>query len=175
MYRADCGAVTMSYAEKQRRKATKARGMAAAPGCTGKTATCQCENHWGVSRVKVYGDDAKRFAAEVNMHITAGGFDVVGQTLAIRLSDGGCDHSIYPDPDTAAKHQSDSDLCFYFQIPPDGLSEREAAIGLQWNRAMYDAGLRWRSMDGNQMIMPLANEDIAQQLQALRQMAGGYN
>jgi hypothetical protein len=109
------------------------------------------------------------------MHLTAGGFDAVGQFLAIRLSDGGCDHTLYPDPAIAAKYQIDEDLCFYFQIPPDGLTEKEAYAGLQWHRAMFDAGLRWRTMEGNQIIRPITNEGIAEQMRILQRMASNAN
>jgi hypothetical protein len=146
-------------------------GMAQPAGCTGKIATCQCEKHWGVTRATTYSDDAKRFAAEVNLQLTAGGFDVIGKFMAIRLRDGGTDHAVYDSTAEAARFQPDEDKCFYFQIPLDGLTDKEAAIGLQWYRAGHDAGQRYRTMDGNQLIMPITNEEIARQYRALRRMA----
>lgn len=138
--------------------------------CTGRAATCQCDRHWGIGKAKCYPDEAKRFADTVSLHLTALGGDAIGQWIAVALSDGRSDNTLYPSRASAASHQSDEDLFLYFQIPPDGLTIKEAAIGLQWNRAMYDSGLRYRTMEGQELIQPLGNERIAQQLAALRRL-----
>jgi hypothetical protein len=141
--------------------------------CDGRPATCQCENHWGVSRATQWSDHARKFADAVALHLTAQGFEAVGQWITWPLNEETRkDYGIYPSREEAMRAmKSNVDFYLYFQIPPDGLTPKEAAIGIQWHRALYDANSRPSQLGGNELIMPLGNEQIAAQMKAIQRIA----
>ena len=143
--------------------------------CNGRSATCQCEKHWGVSRSTQWSDSARRFSDDVALHLVARGFDAVGLWVAWPLSDEtakGYHSELYDSREDAMRDKkSNVDFYLYFQIPPDGLTPKEAAIGIQWHRALYDANSRPSQLGGNELIMPLGNEQIAGQLKSLQRIA----
>jgi hypothetical protein len=90
-------------------------------------------------------DDAKRFADIVNGNLVAfPAWELRNKWLAIRLSDGGSDGTIYDSKQDAVKHQIDEFQCAYFCFRNclGGISAREAERFLVYVRAAYKAGFR---------------------------------
>lgn len=147
--------------------------------CTGKIATCQCPAHWGASKLpdELQADDAKRLSDICNLHLSAGGFDVVGKWFRVRLADGTTDdaNALYDSREEAIRSVRTNPNLYLFQfVPVDGITPREAAMILQWARAAYDAGMTPTQTEGAELITPLPNEQRAIQLRQLQRMAG-YN
>lgn len=94
----------------------------------------------------VYDDASRRCADTVNLHIHADRGNV-GKYVAIRLSDGGSDNTVYNTKADAVNHQLHETQCAYVRIPPDGMTVAEAASYLQFNRNAYDAGFRLSDPD----------------------------
>ena len=115
-------------------------------------------------------DAGRRIADEFIMHRLADPIGNLGKFMAVRLSDGGSDHALYPSIDEARRiigKRDDEDRWFYIQIVPSQLPARDASILLRTNRKMYDAGIRQRAMDGRVMIPRLAREDHTAQLRSI--------
>jgi hypothetical protein len=86
--------------------------------------------------------------------------------IAIRLSDGGSDGSLYPSKADAVRHQLHPEQCAYLSFPPGGLSPAEAESILYWNERMYEAGVRLADPD-MQVHTPVRHEtrpDVMRQL-----------
>lgn len=85
--------------------------------------------------------------------------------MAIRLSDGGYDGSLYDSKRDAVRRQSDEFLCAYlcFRNMMSGVTPREMEIFLKWNRDAYDAGFRLPDPDdicgGPEVIMTTPRYD----------------
>lgn len=90
----------------------------------------------------VYSDAARRCSDTINTHLLADREGNVGRWVAIRLSDGGSDGVVYDERADAIRHQLHETQCAYVFITPDGMGYREAEIFLQYNRRLYDAGMR---------------------------------
>lgn len=90
----------------------------------------------------LYSDAARRCADLINLHLLADREGNVGRWVAIRLSDGGSDNVVYDERADAIRHQLHESQCAYIFITPDGISFREAEIFLEYNRRLYDAGMR---------------------------------
>jgi hypothetical protein len=95
--------------------------------------------------------------------------------VAVRLSDGGSDGSLYPSKREAVRHQSNEFNHAYFSYrgAPNGFaSVKEAAIWLEFHRQAYDAGFRLPDPDaasgGPELIMPTPNEQVMLQLDRFR-------
>lgn len=94
--------------------------------------------------------------------------------VAIRLSDGGTDHTCYDRKQAAVQHQLHEQLCAYFSFrgSPNGFaSPLEAQIYLDWNRKAYDNGMRMPDPDdptgGPDLIMPSMDEHLRNQMSRL--------
>lgn len=90
-------------------------------------------------------DAAKRCADIVNGYISFVPWDELKHKfIAIRLSDGGSDGTLYDSKRDAVRHQSDEKLCAYiaFRNLAGGMNPIEAERYLKWNRDAYDAGMR---------------------------------
>lgn len=122
------------------------------------------------SRGRVYSDAAKRASDIVNSALT---FiqGAAGRYLAIRLSDGGWDGTVYDTKRDAVRHQLDEFLCAYVRIPPPGTSPQQMQAYLDYCRALYDAGFRLPDPDdrngGRDMVLPLQREDLRAQMRRL--------
>lgn len=106
-----------------------------------------------------FSDEARRAADAVNLHIAALGHEAYGKWVAIRLSDGGSDGTLYDTRPDAIRHQLHEQLCAYFCIPPFGnlLSPPEAEAFLTYTRSLYDAGYRIPDPTAPAPIVPLIN------------------
>jgi hypothetical protein len=94
--------------------------------------------------------------------------------VALRLEDGGSDGELYESKRDAVRHQVNEFLCAYFSYrnSPSGFaSTLDAQLYLNWNRALYDRGMRLPDPDdkagGPDLITPLTMEDYAAQLNKL--------
>lgn len=128
----------------------------------------------------VVSDAAKRCADIINAYATFVPFEHrVRCWVAIRLSDGGSDGTLYESRRDAVRHQSDEKLCAYFTYrnSPHGMKPKDAQLWLDYHRAAYDAGFRLPDPDhqtgGPDLIMPLPWEQFA--LQRRRLIGPGMN
>ncbi len=100
--------------------------------------------------VELYSDAAKRASDIVNLHLAANSWDEIrDKFVAIRLSDGGYDGTLYDNKRDAVRHQSDERLCAYvcFRNLMAGASPKEMQVFLDMNRKAYDAGMRFHDPD----------------------------
>lgn len=91
----------------------------------------------------------------------------VNSWVAIRLSDGGHDGNLYTSRADAVRHQVRERDCFYFTYrdSPNGMAnEKEAQVLLDWVRAANEQGRMPDPDSGMDLIMPMRNEHIIQQL-----------
>lgn len=87
----------------------------------------------------VYSDEARRASDIINMHLLADRADNVGRWVAIRLSDGSSDGTVYDCKCDAKRHQLHEKQCVYVNIQPTGLSAKDAEILLKMTRQLYDS------------------------------------
>jgi len=117
-------------------------------------------------------DESKRAADQCNLHIAAIGLDAVRKWVAIRLSDGGSDGTLYDRKQEAVRHQADEFLCAYMCIPPSGVTACMAESFMRTSRMAYDAGFRLPDPDavhGGKDIIPRLNvEDHVKQVRQFR-------
>lgn len=122
----------------------------------------------------VVDDAAKRAYDGVRTLATFNDYDTrVKQSpyVAIRLSDGSVDSTLYDTKQDAVRHQLHETLYAYFSFrnaPAGFATYKDAAIYLAWNRATYDAGMRMVDPDhhagGRDVAMPTVREHLHNQL-----------
>lgn len=88
----------------------------------------------------VYSDEARRASDIVNTHLLADQNGNRGRWVAIRLSDGGSDGTVYDCKCDAKRFQLHVKQCVYVQILPNGLSAKDAHILINMHRDLYNAG-----------------------------------
>jgi hypothetical protein len=108
-----------------------------------------------------FSDSAKRMADAVNFHLLVEGFAATGRWVAIRLSDGGSDGTLYDRRCDAVRHQLDERLCTYVQVPGNTMTPREADAVLRFSRFAYDSGYRITSPEDPEPIMPVRHEELS--------------
>lgn len=123
------------------------------------------ENNGGITPPN-YSDAAKRASDIINAYYSYVPLDrLLRSWIAIRLSDGGSDGTLYDTKRDAVRHQSDEFLCAYISLAncPNGVSKLEAERFLAYTRAAYDAGFRLPDPDsmtgGPETFMPVAQFD----------------
>src|SRR6478736_2666867 len=77
--------------------------------------------------------------------------------VAIRLSDGGSDGTVYDSRPDAMRHQLDANRCAYVQIPLARWGPQTCDSLLFYARRAYDAG--YRPDPEHQLIIPTRIED----------------
>lgn len=87
----------------------------------------------------IYSDHARRASDIINLHLVVDPAGNTGRWVAIRLSDGGSDGTIYDCKCDAIRHQLHEKQCVYVQIQPSGLSAKDAHILIGMHRDLYDA------------------------------------
>jgi hypothetical protein len=95
-------------------------------------------------------DDAKRFADIVNGYVAFVNPDELHRKwLAVRLSDGGTDGTLYDSKRDAVRHQLDEFLCCYFSFRNcmNGISPSDAQRYMEYNRLLYKGGARMPDPD----------------------------
>jgi len=108
-----------------------------------------------------YSDAAKRVCDAIQTHLAALGSGAYFRWVAVRLADGTSDGVLYDTRADAISHQLHESLCAYYQIPPTGISPREAEAMLRYSRFAYDNGYRLPDPETPEPIMPLRREEIA--------------
>lgn len=115
---------------------------------------------------KIYSDAARRCADIINQFVSTMSWDEVKHKwVAIRLSDGGFDGTLYDSKRDAVRHQTDEFKCAYiaFRNLPMGATAKEAEIFLDYNRRAYDAGFRLPDPDhvtgGPDLFLPTEQYD----------------
>lgn len=131
------------------------RAANAAPLCRHGAAICpQC----------IAIDDAsKRMADNINALVTfTPAWELRTKWLAIRLSDGGYDGTLYDSRDAAIDHQLDERFCAYVCMATmlQGAKPLDCAIFLEYHRQAYDAGMRLHEPEAPQLIMPTLGYDL---------------
>jgi hypothetical protein len=121
----------------------------------------------GSAPARGYSDEAKRASDIINSYRTFIPWDELrNKWLAIRLSDGGHDGTLYDSKRDAVRHQSDEFLCAYvcFRNLIRGSSPREMELFLKFNRDAYDSGFRLPDPDadsgGPEVLMTTALRDF---------------
>lgn len=117
-----------------------------------------------LSQAPKCGDAARRMADEITLMAIAGG---TGQWAAIRLQDGGCDHTPYSSRSDAQRHQLHAEHCTYVLVPPDGMTIRQADNVLDFWRQMHSAGFRPVDPRDDMPSMPLTRPAARQQIALL--------
>lgn len=90
-------------------------------------------------------DAGKRASDIINSYLVFTPWDEIkGKWVAIRLSDGGSDGTLYDSKRDAVRHQSDEFLCAYvsYRNMMQGCTPHEMDRFLEFNRKAYDAGFR---------------------------------
>lgn len=100
-------------------------------------------------------DVARRAADQVNVHVLAHGRDAHGKYVAIRLSDGGSDGTLYDTRYDAVRHQLHSTLCAYARVTLDGTTPKKMWVFMVYMRQIYDNGGRLHEEDPR---IPLLSE-----------------
>lgn len=115
---------------------------------------------------KEYSDAAKRASDNINAYITFVPWDELKHKwMAIRLSDGGYDGTLYDSKRDAVRHQSNEFQCAYvaFKNLMQGARPAEMELFLKFNRDAYDAGFRLPDPDarngGPEVLMTSALRD----------------
>lgn len=117
-------------------------------------------------------DPAKRCADKVNLVIAAEGTEAVGRWLAVKLADGDCDLTVYPDQASAvnAMKPYEREYC-YTRIPRQWMTLCEAESWLRMNRMRYDAGMGTMP-DPRDVIPPLTRTAHQQQMEQFARALG---
>jgi hypothetical protein len=100
-------------------------------------------------------DAGKNCADAVNLAVLLGG---TNRWIAVRLSDGKTDGSIYDTKSDAIRHQLHEYQCAYVKVPLDGMSIDHGERFLEVNRKLYDNGMRIADPD-HAPIMPNTIEE----------------
>lgn len=90
--------------------------------------------------MRTVSDRAKKAASITKLHYLANGFDVNGQWVAIRLSDGDSDGKLYPSKRDATRFQLHPQQCAYVCMFPECTSEEDMETYLNFMEALYDKG-----------------------------------
>jgi len=116
--------------------------------------------------MEVISDAAKRAAGIINGYAAFMDRDeLMSKYVAIRLSDGGSDGSLYDSKRDAVRHQSDEKLCAYisFRNLPLETTPKEMEVFLRFNREAYDKGFRLTDPDdqrgGREVLMTTGQHD----------------
>jgi hypothetical protein len=134
--------------------AGEARASACEPGCPPR-------NRMPDGR---HTDAAKRCADGVNLCIAARGTQAIGRWLAVRLTDGQVDATLYDHQADAvgAKWPYEREHC-YLRIPRQWMTLCEAESFMRFNRMRYDAGMGTMP-DPRDVIRPLTRTAQEQQM-----------
>ena len=123
-------------------------------------------------RLLAHSDAAKRCSDAVNLHLSALGVDAMRRWVAVRLSDGSSDGTLYDTKRDAVRAQSDEYLCAYVCVPPSGMNPCQAESFMATHRKLYDNGFRLADPDapsgGRSIIPALTREDHRRQVACLR-------
>lgn len=111
-------------------------------------------------------DAGRRAADAINAYRAHRNWDELQRKwLAVKMSDGTTDGTLYDTRKDAVKFQRDERFCFYFsfQNAYGGVSARDMALLILFNRKAYKAGMRLTDPEhmhgGRELIMTTARRD----------------
>lgn len=113
---------------------------------------------------KIYSYAAHRCSEIITLAALTGN---AGRWVAIRMSDGGWDGTLYDSRPDAIRHQFYEQFCCYVMVPPSGMTPKEADAFISYNRNLYDAGFRMPDPEIEVPLMPLLKKDQQRQINAL--------
>jgi hypothetical protein len=127
---------------------------------------------WCPSKVFGHTDAARRMADTFNLHRMADQYGAINRWIAVRLSDGTSDHTLYDTKSECVRHQHGNEQWYSFiKIVPTTMNVCEAEVKLRTDQRMYDAGFRMADPDsrtgGAQVINRLTVEDALAQMRGL--------
>ena len=129
-----------------------------------------------------HADYAKRAADNLNVHVAAmttggTGWAAIGKWVALKLSDGSSDHTLYENKRDAVRHQSDEFLCAYVPLQRAWYDVCEMQTFMDVTRRAYDSGFRMADPDarsgGRQLLLPSGQRERLQVLEILRNARRG--
>lgn len=113
-------------------------------------------------------DEGRRASDVVNGHLAADP-QCSGRWVALRLSDGGSDGTVYDTRSDAIRHQLHESQCAYLKIPPTGMPPADASRLLLVWRMFVAGGFRLQDPDDRrEPIMPFTREDMGVLMRAAR-------
>lgn len=112
----------------------------------------------------IYSDACHRCSDIVTLAAITGN---IGRWIAIRMSDGGWDGTLYENRADAVSHQFYEQFCCYVKVPPGGMTPMEADAFISYHRSLYDAGFRLPDPEFQPPLMPLRADDQRRQIDAL--------
>jgi hypothetical protein len=120
--------------------------------------------HEQYCHIKRHSDAAKRFCDTYNLHKIGAGRASLGKWIAVRLSDGSSDDTLYDDKREAVTHQHHNEHLYAFVcIAPPTMKVCDAEVLIRTHRKMYDAGMRMTDPDhrhgGMDLITRLTQSD----------------
>jgi hypothetical protein len=123
-------------------------------------------------KVNDYSDAAKRASDAYNLHRVADPHGSIGKWIAVRLSDGTTDDTLYDSKQDAVRGQHhNEDYYAFVQVGPWSFTPQYAETFLKINRRMYDKGLRLADRDhsggGRDLIRRVTREDQFNQLRSM--------
>lgn len=110
---------------------------------------------------------AKRLSGIINSLVVIYPIDqLIHSWIAVRLSDGGYDGTLYDTRQDAVRHQPHEQQCAYLNLAPvmGGMEVQAAYAILKFHRDAYDAGMTFIDPEhptgGMDIGMPIAMEDV---------------
>lgn len=112
-------------------------------------------------------DSAKRLSGIINSLVIIHPIDtLIHSWIAVRLSDGGYDGTLYDTRQDAVRHQQYEQQCAYLNLAPvmGGMDVQAAYAILKFHRDAYDADMTFIDPEhptgGMDIGMPIAMEDV---------------
>lgn len=121
----------------------------------------------------MHSDRAKRCSDTHRLHRSALGTEAIGRYIAVRISDGQSDGTLYDTKRDAVRHQKHNERLYaYLCIGPDDLSVCEAEATLEAFEAIMAAGLNLTDPDhphgGREVIQRATVEDQRSLIRSIR-------
>jgi hypothetical protein len=125
-----------------------------------------------------HSDEARRCSDAINLHVTSLGWEATKKWVAVRLSDGGSDGTLYDSRRDAIRHQLHEQQCAYVCIHPGGMNPCQAESYLRMQRQTYDAGAHFVDPDhvagGPEIIRRLTRSDQSAQMAAISSLRSPF-
>lgn len=119
-----------------------------------------------------HSDAAKRVSDTYRLHRLADYFATIGKWIAVALSDGTSDDTLYDSKSDAVLHQHHNELRYaYVQIGPHDMTPCDAETYLKVHRRLYDKGIRLadpaHKSGGMSLIPRVSREDMISQMRSI--------
>lgn len=120
-----------------------------------------------------HSDAAKRVSDNYNLHRVANPYDSIGKWIAVALSDGHSDGTLYDSKRDCVSHQHHDEMWYaYIRINPTSMTPCDAEIFLKMHRMMYEKGIRLADPDdvsgGKEVIKRSTREDQSSLMRSIQ-------